>query len=82
MPAQRNTSLLPRNCLIAGRWQIRSPGEARDQWKEPRAIRLIEERWTVIRHAVEAIAIVLAGLWGLYVFVYIVVCALTPLPAA
>jgi hypothetical protein len=38
--------------------------------EEPRAIRLIEERWTVIRHAVEAIAIVLAGLWGLYVFVY------------
>jgi hypothetical protein len=38
--------------------------------EEPKSIRLIEDRWTVIRHAVEAIAIVAAGIWACYVFVY------------
>jgi hypothetical protein len=37
---------------------------------EPKSIRLIEDRWTVIRHAVEAIAIVAAGIWAFYVFIY------------
>jgi|GEM_PF-3428756 len=37
---------------------------------EPKTIRLVEDRWTVVRHAVEAIAIVAAGLWAIYVFVY------------
>ena len=38
--------------------------------EEPKTIRLIEDRWTVIRHAVEAIAIVAAGIWAFYVFIY------------
>jgi hypothetical protein len=38
--------------------------------EEPKSIRLIEDRWTVIRHAVEAIAIVAAGIWAFYVFIY------------
>jgi hypothetical protein len=36
----------------------------------PREIRLAEDRWAVARHAVETIAIVAAGLWAFYVFIY------------
>ncbi|HTA39829.1 MAG TPA: hypothetical protein VK760_12170, partial [Candidatus Acidoferrales bacterium] len=35
-----------------------------------REIRVVEDRWATIRHAVEAIAIVAAGLWAAYVFIY------------
>jgi hypothetical protein len=35
-----------------------------------REVRVIEDRWGTIRHAVEAIAIVAAGLWAAYVFIY------------
>lgn len=38
--------------------------------REPRPIRLIEDRWTTIRHAVEALAIVAAGIWAFYTFFY------------
>ena len=38
--------------------------------KEPRSIRLVEDRWATIRHVVEAVAIVGAALWAFYVFVY------------
>jgi hypothetical protein len=37
---------------------------------KPRLIQLVEDRSANIRHIVEAVAIVCAGLWGLYVFVY------------
>jgi hypothetical protein len=37
---------------------------------EPRDIRIIEDRWATFRHIVEAIAIVAAGAWAFYVFVY------------
>jgi len=36
----------------------------------PPTIRVIDDRWTTIRHAVEAVAIVAAGLWAAYVFIY------------
>jgi hypothetical protein len=36
----------------------------------PREIRLAEDRWSVARHVVETIAIVAAGLWAFYVFIY------------
>ena len=36
----------------------------------PHRVALIEDRWATIRHAVEAIAIVLAGVWSFYVFEY------------
>lgn len=35
-----------------------------------RGIRLVEDRWTTVRHIVEAFAIVAAGLWAFYTFVY------------
>ena len=37
---------------------------------EPRAIRLVEDRWTTVRHIVEALAIVAAGAWAFYTFFY------------
>ncbi|HEY8313539.1 MAG TPA: hypothetical protein VIG51_05140 [Candidatus Baltobacteraceae bacterium] len=38
--------------------------------REPRAIRVIEDRWTTIRHVVEALAIIAAGVWAFYTFFY------------
>ena len=38
--------------------------------RPPRTIRLAEDRWATVRHVVEAIAIVAAGLWGFYTFIY------------
>jgi hypothetical protein len=37
---------------------------------EPRAIRLVEDRWTTLRHIVEALAIIAAGAWAFYTFFY------------
>jgi hypothetical protein len=37
---------------------------------EPRAIRIVEDRWTTVRHGVEALAIVAAGVWAFYTFIY------------
>ncbi len=37
---------------------------------KPRLIQLVEDRWANVRHIVEAVAIVAAGLWAFYVFVY------------
>ncbi|MGD1067438.1 MAG: hypothetical protein ABR975_11530 [Vulcanimicrobiaceae bacterium] len=38
--------------------------------RPPRAIRIVEDPWTTFRHVVEAVAIVAAGLWAFYTFVY------------
>jgi hypothetical protein len=38
--------------------------------REPRAIRIVDDRWTIVRHVVESLAIVAAGLWAFYIFVY------------
>jgi hypothetical protein len=38
--------------------------------REPRPIRLVEDRWATVRHVVEAVAIVAAGLWAFYTFIY------------
>jgi hypothetical protein len=38
--------------------------------REPRAIRIVDDRWTVVRHVVESLAIIAAGLWAFYIFVY------------
>ncbi len=38
--------------------------------REPRRIALAEDRWANVRHIAETIAIVAAGLWAFYVFVY------------
>ncbi len=38
--------------------------------REPRAIRIVEDGWTTLRHVVEAIAIVAAGAWAFYTFIY------------
>jgi hypothetical protein len=37
---------------------------------KPRAIRIVEDRWTTLRHVIEAIAIVAAGAWAFYTFIY------------
>lgn len=37
---------------------------------EPTAIRIVEDRWTTLRHLVEAVAIVAAGAWAFYTFIY------------
>ncbi len=37
---------------------------------EPYAVRIIEDRWTTFRHIIEAVAILAAGLWAFYIFVY------------
>jgi hypothetical protein len=44
--------------------------EEKDAPREPRAIQLIEDRWANVRHIAEAIAIIGAGLWAFYVFIY------------
>ncbi len=33
-------------------------------------IRIIEDPWATFRHVIEAVAIVAAGLWAFYIFVY------------
>ena len=38
--------------------------------KEPHRIRLTEDPWTTLRHVVEAVAIVAAGIWAFYTFIY------------
>ena len=38
--------------------------------REPRTIRLAEDRWATIRHVVEAVAIIAAGIWAFYSFIY------------
>jgi hypothetical protein len=38
--------------------------------EKPRAIQLIEDRWATVRHVVEAAALVAAGLWAFYTFIY------------
>jgi hypothetical protein len=38
--------------------------------REPWPIRIIEDRWSTFRHIIEAVAIVAAGLWAFYTFVY------------
>ena len=37
---------------------------------EPYDVRIIEDRWATFRHIIEAIAIVAAGVWAFYTFVY------------
>ncbi len=41
-----------------------------DPRPEPREIRIIEDRWSTFRHIIEAVAIVAAGVWAFYIFVY------------
>jgi len=36
----------------------------------PQSVRVVEDRWSTARHVTEVVAIVAAGLWALYVFVY------------
>jgi len=36
----------------------------------PYNVRIIEDRWSTVRHIVEAVAIVAAGVWAFYTFVY------------
>jgi hypothetical protein len=38
--------------------------------REPRTFHVVEDRWATFRHVVEAFAIVAAGLWAFYTFVY------------
>jgi hypothetical protein len=38
--------------------------------REPRPIRIVEDRWATLRHVIEAVAIVAAGLWAFYTFIY------------
>ena len=38
--------------------------------QKPRAIRLVEDPWTTVRHLVEVLAIVAAGIWAFYTFIY------------
>jgi hypothetical protein len=37
---------------------------------KPRAIRLVEDPWATVRHIVEAVALVAAGAWAFYTFIY------------
>lgn len=37
---------------------------------KPRAIQLVEDRWATVRHIVEAVALVAAGVWAFYTFIY------------
>ncbi len=37
---------------------------------EPYEIRIVEDRWATFRHIIEAVAIVAAGAWAFYTFVY------------
>ncbi len=38
--------------------------------QKPRAIRLVEDPWATLRHAVEVFALVAAGAWAFYTFIY------------
>jgi hypothetical protein len=38
--------------------------------REPREIRIVEDQWASYRHVIEAVAIVIAGVWAFYTFVY------------
>jgi hypothetical protein len=38
--------------------------------REPYEVRIIEDRWATFRHLVEAVAIVCAGSWAFYTFIY------------
>jgi hypothetical protein len=38
--------------------------------QKPRTIRLVEDPWTVLRHLVEVMALVAAGAWAFYTFIY------------
>ena len=38
--------------------------------REPYEVRLVEDRWATLRHVVEAVAILAAGIWAFYTFVY------------
>lgn len=38
--------------------------------QQPRAIRLVEDPWATLRHVVEVLALVAAGVWAFYVFIY------------
>ncbi len=38
--------------------------------QKPRAIRLVEDPWTTLRHIVEAVALIAAGVWAFYTFIY------------
>ena len=37
---------------------------------EPYVVRIVEDRWTTWRHVIEGVAIVAAGLWAFYTFIY------------
>jgi hypothetical protein len=38
--------------------------------REPYEVRLVEDRWATLRHVVEAVAILAAGVWAFYTFIY------------
>ena len=38
--------------------------------REPYEVRLVEDRWAALRHVVEAVAILAAGVWAFYTFIY------------
>jgi hypothetical protein len=38
--------------------------------QKPRAIRLVEDPWATLRHVVEVLALLAAGIWAFYVFIY------------
>jgi hypothetical protein len=46
------------------------PKSAAEGAREPYEIRIIEDRWATFRHVVEAVAIVAAGSWAFYTFIY------------
>jgi hypothetical protein len=41
-----------------------------DVRSDPYEIRIVEDRWATFRHIIEAVAIVAAGAWAFYTFVY------------
>lgn len=38
--------------------------------QKPRAIRLVEDPWATLRHVVEVVALLAAGVWAFYTFIY------------
>ncbi|HTZ54980.1 MAG TPA: hypothetical protein VMB20_07935 [Candidatus Acidoferrum sp.] len=38
--------------------------------QKPRAIRLVEDPWATLRHLVEVLALIAAGAWAFYTFIY------------
>jgi hypothetical protein len=38
--------------------------------QKPREIRLVEDPWATLRHVVEVLALVAAGAWAFYTFIY------------